>query len=335
MVWGRRKRDDEFGRYGYEDKAALTGVGGYEPADPADATPSEYDRPAQPYSQQEPTQPGSFPQAPAPPPEESAPRQARPWYLRQGRFRTVLMLGLVSGVFSLGANVASVFDDEEEDVAARLTDTPSPSPPPPEPRIVVPAAVDGWQPVPGGDGAFAYDVPPSWSPEPDLLHGWEADGPGRPRLTLSASALLDDDFCGSNTRRGGAGITTWEDGFDDAASGVASAVAGRAYGGDGGDPAVTPVEQESGRFVTATGDELPSSLSVLEVTPAKPGRCVPERALVGALAVEPTERGGDVPVLVVYAHAAVTTTGEIVTILESFRGVAAADRTTVPAPPTS
>ncbi|PXY21637.1 hypothetical protein [Prauserella endophytica] len=315
MGWWRRKPDDLSARYGYEDRAALKGIGGYEPADSADATPDFVRR---------------SPQAP-PPPEPPKPRPKR----TKAPLAVVLLLTLLGGVISLARGIAgNLEDDEASSSAPPVTEA---APYTPEPDVIVPAVVEGWQSVAGGDGVYAYDVPPSWTPEPSVVHGWEADDV-RPGITLAASAFTGGEVC-DHRDRGGAGVTPVESADPaSAARETAENLAGHAYTEEGGPAPTLDTGAPEQATVSFGGDATqPASITVVEVT-TEGGGCLPDRALVAAIAVEPAGGSGRIPVLVAYAdqdYAGAPTRDELLRILQSLRSVPEEDRTTVPATPTS
>ncbi|MBB3661274.1 hypothetical protein FB384_000178 [Prauserella sediminis] len=387
MIFGRRKRDETSARYGYEDKAALKGVGGYEPADPGDAyrpqsspTPDPtahhpaVHRPATPYPATDgqgtqnsatqdpatqnpatwnPAAPGTTPQNTAPhgpatqpqsapgEPGQQAPPQGSGGQVPPPRVKTsstkrrgggwafVLVVALVYGLPQL----LGVFDgDDDTSADPDPVESTSEYTPPPVTRVSVPPAVDGWQSVAGGDGAYAYDVPPEWQPEQGVVHGWEPGGGYDDRFSLSTSAFAGKE-CDDATHAGGAGVTSYDRPVDAAARPLVEEVSARAYAADGGaKPQVRVAAEDAGRF---TGGESGRTRSLIaEVTPAEPGGCVPERAVVGTRAVEAAEGDGTVVALVVYADAQLVSEEDVRRILDSFRGVPESDRSTVTVTPT-
>ncbi|WP_410644787.1 hypothetical protein [Amycolatopsis sp. lyj-346] len=119
----------------YEDKAALRGFGGYEPAD-----------------------------APRARPRRIRPR-SKPLKWRRAPWFGLVFIALVAGVLNaLGVGKPR---------PASPTPPPAPLVVTPSPRAAVPPAVAGWQPVAGRDGSYAYDVPPNWVPAPGTQHGWD------------------------------------------------------------------------------------------------------------------------------------------------------------------
>ncbi|WP_452039153.1 hypothetical protein [Amycolatopsis jiangsuensis] len=204
----------------------------------------------------------------------------------------------------------------------------------PSPRVVVPPVVAGWQSVAGRDGAYAYDVPPSWTPEPRVVHGWEP-GVGSAGVTLAASAFLGEGSCPANevTSRGGAGVTSSElPDAEAAARQTVTEVGVGAYTADGAPPARVafgPVEPVS---VSLSGKTVPGRLVVADVQPSGDGPCRPAHALVGAVAVAGGSRS---VVLAAYADEGSAPRDELTRILRSYRGVPAADRSTTTPPPTT
>ncbi len=330
MGWFRRRSSRP---YGYEDRAALKGFGGYEPAEP---TPPMFG-----VSPHTPTPPGAdSPAGPALPeaPEALPPRRAR---RRSGLplpssrllgFVYVVGFGVVSAVISLntdgGHEATSSGVPEDAAVAPR---------PMPETRVVVPEAVSGWQPVVQTEGVYAYDVPPGWVPEPGMVHGWESGGS---RFALVTSALVGEGFCerDEDVQRGGSGMTA-APGDDAAAAAVATVeeLARRAYTPDGGtEPTVELVEQRSVE-VSIEGRAGDAELVLAEVNvSASGGQCLPDTALVGALAVE-VPSGGSTPVLVAYdaqGGPGVLSKEEMARLLTSLRTVPESERETTVVTPT-
>lgn len=289
MGWFRRRKE-QF--QGYEDRAALKGFGGYEPAEPTPPTFGTSPQPLTPSSR--PLTPSSQPPLPTASPEPSSSEASGP---RRGR-KVGSVVGLIP-VFFFGL-LYSFFGGDTDDEDESFVDY-SPPPPRPETRVVAPPAVKGWQSVVHSDGVYAYDVPPDWEPGPDTIHGWESDGS---QYVLVTSAFVDEGFCpGDETlQRGGSGMAT-ASGNDAAAAATEQVeeLARYAYTPDGGEePKVEVVERRSVKVSIAEGTR--AELVLAEVTVTDPGEeeCLPEKALVGALAVEPPEKEKSVPVLMVY-----------------------------------
>lgn len=386
MIFRRKKRDDTSARYGYEDRAALKGVGGYEPADADDAYrpqsppapdlsahhpevhrpttpypgaagpkphdpatsasswPSGTQQPAtqspaqqqpstqQPAQQHPPTQgPAQQPAAPGsggpvPPPRvKTSPRGA-------GRKRSIGWIPvLVVGAAMWG--VPQLFPEDDSSARVDSSDPTSEPAPPPTTRVTVPAAVDGWQSVVGGDGAYAYDVPPSWQPDQGVVHGWEAGGGYDDRFALSASAFVGKE-CDDATHAGGAGVTSDDRPLEAAARALVDEVSGRAYTEEGGaKPRVQVLSEDAGPLTRGDREAGRSRSMIAAASPAESGGCVPERALVGTRAVAAGEDGG-VVALVVYADANLATQEDVRRILDSLRAVPESERTTVTVTPT-
>ncbi|WP_033294885.1 hypothetical protein [Amycolatopsis jejuensis] len=295
-MFGRKRKDDS----GYQDNAALSGFGGYEPADGA--------------------------KQPDPMRQHLTPQQLRqrPNRKRPNRRRALIMLPLAAVIALAIAYARSTPEPSKPD------DTPKPSTPrtyQPEPRVVVPAVVDGWQSVASRDGSYAYDVPPSWRPAPTVVHGWE------PGVTLATSAFLGKGSCPDDRSAaiGGAGVMSEKTG--DATQAARKAVADvglAAYTGKNARPAqVTPGPVEDAE-VQLDGKRAPAKLMVAEVTPTGSDPCRPPKALVGAIALA---SGTNAVVLTVYS--AQDNRDDLVRILHSYRGVPAADRSTSTPPPTT
>ncbi|WP_344867883.1 hypothetical protein [Amycolatopsis ultiminotia] len=203
----------------------------------------------------------------------------------------------------------------------------------PDPRVVVPPVVAGWQSVASRDGSYAYDVPPSWTPSPQIVHGWDTTA-GSAGINLATSAFVGKGSCpGSATAtRGGAGVTSGDQHDAEAAARQAVTEVGvDAYTAEHSPAAKVafgPVEQAS---ISLSGKTAPGRLVVAEVTASGAAPCQPPRALVGAVAIA---GGSGSVVLAVYADEGSATRDDLVRILRSYRGVPAADRSTTTPPPT-
>ncbi|WP_158893969.1 hypothetical protein [Amycolatopsis anabasis] len=310
MGWLRGRRGQPGG---YEDNAALKGFGGYEPADA-------------------PT-PGYPPAPPQPEPEAPPPPKKRRSKAPYGLLAVLVLLGL--GYLGSRAN-----SDRTPEYTPPTT---SRTPYTPPPQVVVPAVVPGWQSVAGGKGAYAYDVPPAWTPKPGTVHGWEADASG-PGISLATSAFLGQKSCAADPDhdRGGSGVTTVKQ--PDAAlaaTETATAVAKYAFTPEEGgvQPTLAPGPPQQVQLPTGTG-KLDATLVLVEVTvPPGPDACLPPRALVGAVAVKGTS-GSDAKTAVLVAYADQAVPGEasrddVLGLLRSYRLVPENQRTTIPATPTS
>lgn len=366
MIFGRKKkRDETSARYGYEDKAALKGVGGYEPADASDTyrpqssptpDPSGHiptvHRPATPYpgtahpgiADQGTVDPGTRHPGthdPASPQQSAAPGRGGPVPPPRvktssrgaGRRRSIGWIGPVVVMVAMWG-VPQLFP-EHDDAGAHVDSAEPTSEYTPDPvtRVDVPPAVDGWQPVAGGDGAYAYDVPPSWQPEQGVVHGWEAGGGHDERFALSASAFVGEE-CDDATHAGGAGVRTFDRPVDTATRPIVDEVSARAYTEEGGaTPRVRVLSEDSGPFTRGDQESGSTRSMIAEVTPDRPGGCVPERALVGTRAVAAGDDGG-VVALVVYADTDLASPEDVRGILGSFRAVPESERSTVTVTPT-
>ncbi|MFI5609173.1 hypothetical protein [Amycolatopsis sp. NPDC051903] len=340
-----RKRDSDGG---YEDNAALTGFGGYEPADtprfpaagygspdagePAAGEPDPDPRPAgpdrgpgwstrgeTPWYAQDSAGTGHAPRA--------EPRRIRPAAAPRLRARPSRALWILVAVIGLGVAGINFFGGRHHS---------PPSAPPrapvtyqPEPRVVVPAVVAGWSSVASRDGTYAYDVPPNWTPEPGVVHGWDASATS-PGLTLSTSAFTGRGYCDSDrdSKRGGAGVTT-EDGAD-AASAARKAVQdliGSAY--EPGAKATYASAQDA--TVKLDSTTKPAKVVVADVTQDSTEPCTLKHVTVGALALAGARQS---VVLVAYTDDT-TSPADVVRLLQSYRGVPAADRSTTTPPPTT
>lgn len=267
-----RRSDDE--TPGYEDNAALRGFGGYEPADAPRAQPKRI-RP-----------------------------KLKPLKWRRAPWFGLVFIALVAGVLN-ALGVGKPHPASSSPSPAPLVVTPSP-------RAVVPAAVEGWQPVAGRDGAYAYDVPPNWQPTPDTQHGWAG-------IRLITSAFLGK--CG-----GGAGLTT--EPLADLEAAARKAATDLAKGAYGAVPEIGP--GTDAQVPRADGTAVPARVVVASVTPAQTGECAVPHAQLAVLAF-----GGDSGtsgVLVAYGESA---REDLVRIVRSYRFVPAAARGTTTPPPTT
>ncbi|MEU4670699.1 hypothetical protein AB0F91_22600 [Amycolatopsis sp. NPDC023774] len=343
-LFGRSGREDDGG---YEDNAALTGVGGYEPADapgfpaagygtgspvsgpPAAepvAEPGRDPRSAHsekadgtPWYAEDPAVTGHAPRAE---PQRIRPPRRPPTRLKRRPSRA---LWILVAVIALGVAAVNFFGAARHHPAS-----PSPRGPVtfrPEPHVVVPAVVDGWSSVAARDGSFAYDVPPSWTPEPGVVHGWDGTATS-PGILLSTTASVGRGYCGSDSRHGGSGVTT-EDG------GNAEAAARKAVGdlvGSVYDPgAKVTYAPAQDATVQLEGTTRPARVVLADVTQDGTGACTQKHVTVGALALATATQS---VVLLVYTDDA-TSRADVVRLLRSYRGVPAADRSTTTPPPTT
>ncbi|QRP44283.1 hypothetical protein [Amycolatopsis sp. FDAARGOS 1241] len=349
-----RKRDSDDG--GYEDNAALTGFGGYEPAgtprfpaagygpgspdegepaagpavqasgagaEPGTAGPGQgsgsSDHGETPWYVEHPAVTGHAPRA--------EPRRIRPAAAPRLRARPSRALWVLVAVIGLGAAGFNFFGGRHHS---------TPSAPPrqpvtyqPEPRVVVPAVVPGWSSVSSSDGTYAYDVPPNWTPEPGVVHGWDPSATSA-GLTLSTSAFTGRGYCDGDrdSKRGGAGVTT-EAGTDAAAAArkAVQDLIGSAY--DPGAKATYAPAQDA--TVMLDNTTKPAKVVVADVTPDSTEPCTLKHVTVGALALAGSSQS---VVLVAYTD---DTTGkaDVLRLLRSYRGVPAADRSTTTPPPTT
>lgn len=315
-----RRREDT--TPGYEDNAALRGFGGYEPAD----TPRF------------PSSDGFGTQQTEPPPvapPRAEPKRIRPAAKPPKKWRRAPWFGLV-----LIAFVGGLLNALGVGKTHHTPSTPTSRPPlvtTPSPRVVVPAAVDGWQSVAARDGSYAYDVPPNWEPVPGTLHGWEktATVPG---IRLITSAFLGRNFCRKDDL-GGAGVTTEPVADPDAAARKAVTDLGvSAYSSDGGPLAqVTPDAGADAQLAKADGTKAPARVVVAEVVPTATGECAAKHALVAAMAFG-SPGGAASGVVVAYSDAdrpGSANREELVKVVQSYRFVPAADRSTTTPPPTT
>ncbi|EHY90732.1 hypothetical protein [Saccharomonospora azurea] len=341
MGFLRRRRDRQGGFPGYEDRAALKGFGGYEPAEPTPPTFGVPEPPRSPASPGRSPHPESTASAGFRPPDDPLWPEAPEVRLPEPRRERVPLRRQAFGcgcvvLVGVGAVVAGVLSSGVREVSSGGDRVAAPVEPIPETRVVVPAAVEGWQPVVHSDGAYAYDVPPSWQPEPGAIHGWESE----PRLTLVTSAFVGAGFCDldEDAERGGSGVTTGAEDAGDAAEAAVEAVerlAHHAYTPDGGAaPEVEVIEQRSVE-VTVGEPGRAAELAVAEVTVSDPdGQCLPEKALVGALALG---SGESTVVLLAYDGQdgpEATSEEDLVTLLTSLRTVPEDEQETTVVTPT-
>ncbi|MEU5258211.1 hypothetical protein [Amycolatopsis sp. NPDC021455] len=271
---------------GYEDNAALRGFGGYEPAD-----------------------------APRAQPKRIRPRP-KPLKWRRAPWFGLAFIALVAGVLN-ALGVGKPHPASSSPPSAPVV-TPSP-------RVVVPPAVAGWQSVPGGDGAYAYDVPPSWQPDPDTQQGW-----GEPGIKLVTSAFLGKFACGT-TVLGGAGVAT--EPLEDPEAAARRAATDVAAGAYGVTPQVGPTAQA--RVTKADGTTVPAWIVVAEVVPTQMGGCATKHAQVVAMGFG--NGSGASGVMVAYADTdrpGPSVRDDLVRIVRSYRFVPAKDRSTTTPPPT-
>ncbi|MET9002150.1 hypothetical protein [Amycolatopsis sp. NPDC004169] len=259
---------------GYEDNAALRGFGGYEPADAPRAQPKRI-RP-----------------------------KAKPLKWRRAPWFGLVFIALVAGVlnaFGIG-----------KPRPASSSPPPSPLVVTPSPRATVPPAVAGWRSVAGGDGAYAYDVPPNWEPAPGTQHGWDG-------IRLITSAFLGK--CD-----GGAGITT--EPLADLEAAARKAATDLASGAYGAAPEIGP--GSDAQVARADGTPVPARVVVASVTPVPTGECAVRQAQLAVLAFG--EDSGTSGVVVAYGTSA---RDELERIVRSYRFVPAADRGVTTPPPTT
>jgi hypothetical protein len=334
----RRRSDRQSGFSGYEDKAALKGFGGYEPVEPTPTfgvpePPRPSVTPTSPTRSVthglDPGRPSSLPKAPDVRlgRQRTAPPSRRPQVFGCGCLVLVIMLIVAGGVLSRQSRESTSSD---EAVSASVAPTPDASPP--ETRVLVPELIEGWQPVVQRDGVYAYDVPPEWEPRPTVVHGWEGDDP----LTLATSAFVGIGACDAEglAERGSSGVTMGEAPPAAEASERAQQLARLAYTPEGGRrPDVEVIEQHPVEVaVGESGTE--AELVLVEVTVSDGGECLPERALVGALAFGTAGQS-----VVLLAHdgqddSGSTSKEELVTVLTSLRTVPEDDRETTVVTPT-
>ena len=281
-----RRREDA--TPGSEDNAALRGSGGYEPED-----------------------------APRAQPKRIRPRP-KPLKWRRAPWFGLAFIALVAGVLNaLGVGKPH----------------PAPSSPPPsEPvvtpsaRVAVPPVVVGWQSVTGGDGAYAYDVPPSWQPDPDTQQSW-----GGPGIKLITSAFLGKYSCGTSVL-GGAGVAT--EPLEDPEAAARKAAADVTAGAYGGTPQVGPAMDV--RVTKADGTAVPAWIVFAEVVPTHTGGCVAKHAMVVAMGFG--NGSGASGVMVAYAdtdRSGPSVRDDLVRIVRSYRFVPPKGRVTIPPPPTT
>lgn len=313
MGWLRRRRDDT--TPGYEDNSALSGFGGYQPSD-APRFPSGTGFETPPEERAE--------------PRRIAPARKPPKWRRSSRAPWV---GLA--LIALIAGVINAFGGKPD----KPSTPPGPVVATQAPRFAVPAVVAGWKSVAGKEGTYAYDVPPSWSPEPTVLHGWEKTA-AAPGISLITSAFLDSGFCPSQSasKRGGSGLTTEDVADPEAAARKAVSDLGVShYSPDNGPLAQVTLEPGVEATVeTLKGTKLPARIVVGSVAPSDTGECSPQRALVAAMAFGSTTDATKSGVVMAYADqdvAGAATREQLLQIVRSYRFVAEADRSMTTPPP--
>ncbi|QYN16811.1 hypothetical protein [Amycolatopsis sp. DSM 110486] len=346
---GRDGADGADGDGGYEDNAALTGVGGYEPADapgfpaagygtgspvsgksaaePA-AEPGRGPWPAQgekpggtPWYAEDPAATGHAPRAE---PQRIRPPSRPPARLKGRPSRA---LWILVAVIALGVAAMNFFGAARHHSASPSTPSQGPVTFQPEPHLVVPAVVDGWSSVAARDGSFAYDVPPSWTPEPGVVHGWDGTATS-PGITLGTTASVGRGYCGSDSRHGGSGVTTEDGGNAEAAARKAVGdLVGSAYD-PGAKVTYAPAQDAT---VQLEGLTRPARVVLADVTQGGTDACTQKHVTVAALALATATQS---VVLVVYTDDT-TSRADVVRLLQSYRGVPAADRTTTTPPPTT
>ncbi|WP_432851332.1 hypothetical protein ACQPXB_11300 [Amycolatopsis sp. CA-161197] len=337
-LFGRSGRKDDGG---YEDNAALTGVGGYEPADapgfPAAGSPVSGQPAAEPaagpWSAQA-EQAGGTPWYAEDPAVAGHTPRAEPRRIRPpGRPPTRLKgrpsraLWILVAVIALGVGAMNFFGAARHHSASPPTPSRGPVTFQPEPHVVVPAVVDGWSSVAARDGSFAYDVPPGWTPEPGVVHGWDGTATS-PGITLSTTASVGRGYCGRDSRRGGSGVTTEDGGNAEAAARKAVGdLIGSAYA-PGAKVTYAPAQDATVQLETTT---RPARLVLADVSQDGTETCTPKHVTVGALALATATQS---VVLLAYTDDT-TSRADVVRLLQSYRGVPAADRSTTTPPPTT
>jgi hypothetical protein len=319
MGWFGKKRGDS---PGYEDNAALSGFGGYQPSDSSGYEPSPgFATPAEPASAPE----------PEPAPGLAAPTK-RPTPAKQPMSRSGrrAMYGFFATLAVIG--VAALANNGGHRSSSSSPTTRTPIVYTPSARVVAPPVTDGWQSVAGADGLVAYDVPPNWTPKPTTVHGWEKNAlvPG---ITMFSSAFVGDGYCPAvkGSRVGGSGLTTVK--VADAAAAANKAVndlAVSAYNPDEGplSARITTEPAQATELTLGTGKQVPASIVIAEVSLGQTGPCIPKRALVGVLAAD----------MGVYSDQDEQGSADrelILKILKTYRGVPEADRKTITPPPST
>ncbi|WP_326569430.1 hypothetical protein VSH64_48165 [Amycolatopsis rhabdoformis] len=324
-LFGRGEQDSGTG--GYEDNAALPGVGGYQPAD-ASATPwSSAGMPEAGGYTDDPagtgTGTGTAPRA--------EPKRIRPAGRPPSRLkgRPSRALWILVALMALGVALTNFFGAGRHHAASPGPVTPSRGPLTyqPEPRVVVPAVVAGWSSVASRGGVLAYDVPPTWTPEPGTVHGWDGTATS-PGITLTTSASTGRGYCGSDSSHGGAGLTTEDLGDAEAAARKAVGdLIGSAYAA-GAKVTYAPAQDATVHLETST---QPARVVLADVTQGGADACTQKHVTVGAIALAAPAQS---VVLVAYTDDT-TSRADLLRLLQSYRGVPAADRSTTTPPPTT
>ncbi|WP_370943342.1 hypothetical protein AB5J62_30165 [Amycolatopsis sp. cg5] len=194
------------------------------------------------------------------------------------------------------------------------------------PTVVVPPVVPGWQSVAGRDGSYAYDVPPDWTPKPETMRNWKADGRG-PVLRLARPAYHGKGYCESDRDRprGGTGVATSK--APDPSVKIATELAKHVYG----DAKLTVEPSQETQISFEHGKTRPGIITMIEVTP-EPGDCEPAKAYVGAISIASGENGNPkCAVMAVYSDDTMSR-DQVLQILKSYRWVPPANRTTTVPP---
>lgn len=317
MGWFGKKRGDS---PGYEDNAALSGFGGYQPSDSPGYDPSA--------GLTAPAGPAAEPESPEPEPAKPAKRPMS----RSGR-RAMFGFFATLAVIGAGALANTGRDSSDNSPATRAPTVYTPSP-----RVVSSPIIEGWQSVTGGDGTYAYDVPPNWTPKPGTVHGWEKTAVV-PGSTMTTSAFFGDGFCPQDTgsRLAGSGVRT-EKTADPAAAAMkaASDLAVSAYSPDEGPLATfTAGPVQATEITLAPGKKAPASIVLLDVVPVQTNACIAKRAVVGAIAVASGDKSLTMLVYSDQDRPGIADREQILKILKTYRGVPEADRKTITPPPST
>ncbi len=157
---------------------------------------------------------------------------------------------------------------------------------------------------------------------------------------MFSSAFLGDGYCPAvrGSRIGGSGLTTVKVAdAPEAANKALYDLVVSAYNPKEGplSAKIAADPPQATEFTLGTGKKVPASILVAEVTLGYTGACVPKRALVG---VETVDMGDTSAALLVYSdqdQQGSADREQILKILETYRGVPAADRKTITPPPST
>lgn len=235
------------------------------------------------------------------------------------RLKISLLLAAVILLGAVGYVGFRLFSpDEVTDAHSRDVRIPYSRPP----IVVVPPVVPGWQSVAGRDGSYAYDVPPDWTPKPETMRNWQADGRG-PVLRLARPASFGKGYCETDRDRprGGTGVATSK--APDPSVKIATELARHVYG----NAKLTVEPSQETQISFEHGKTRPGIITMIEVVP-EAGACQSAKAFVGAISIASGEEGNPrCAVMAVYSDDTMSR-DQLLRILRSYRWVPPADRST-------